>query len=151
MRIAVLEIPQQGDERNDFSVLSGFDWKLIPSDCAESFGFSRLCFLFLIPCSGFLPAYRRSCLAHARSLCLGRSRGPSGAIARPGSSAWRDGSDDAERFSALFSLLIPDSRLSQGLGMGRRPRILAEARQVIVLLAGACRSLDPSALHFRSP
>jgi len=27
MRIAVLEIPQQGDERNDFSVLSGFDCK----------------------------------------------------------------------------------------------------------------------------
>lgn len=115
----MLEIPQQGDERNDFSVLSGFDWKLIPSDCAVSFGFSRRCLLFLTLFSGFLPVYRRSCLSHGRSLCLGRSTGPSGTIPKPRCSSLRDCPMMRGQFPALFSPLIPGSRLSQGLRMAR--------------------------------
>jgi len=139
MRIAVLEIPQQGDERNDFSVLSDFDWKLIPSDCAVSFGFSRRCLFFLTPCSGFLPVYRRTCLSHARALCLGPSRGASGATPRPWCRSLRDCPMTRGQFPVLFSPLIPGSRLGQGLrmgrGMGKSPPILAEARQLIVLVA----------------
>ena len=155
MRIAVLEIPQQGDERNDFSVLSGFDWKLIRSDCAASFGFSRRCLIFLTLCSGFLPVYRRSCLSHGRSLCLGCSRDPGDAIANPGCSSLRDGPRMRGVVSGAFSPFIPDSRFAEGLRMGKRvgksPPILAEARQVIVLDACACRSHDSRVLHFRGP
>ena len=62
MRIAVLEIPQQGDERNDFSVLSGFGRKLTLPDWAAEFGLVWLLLLCLPQIFGFLPAYRRSCL-----------------------------------------------------------------------------------------
>jgi hypothetical protein len=79
MRIAVLEIPQQGDERNDFSVLSGFDWKLTLPDWAVEFGLDRLLLLCLPKIFDFLPAYRRSYLECGQ---LGLSRAVSG-VAEP--------------------------------------------------------------------
>ena len=53
MRIAVLEIPQQGDERNDFSALSGFDGKLTLSDWTVTCGFFRRFIVFLLLVTGF--------------------------------------------------------------------------------------------------
>ncbi|MDT4880071.1 hypothetical protein FQZ97_1157970 [compost metagenome] len=71
MRIAVLEIPQQGDERNDFSVLSGFNGKLTLSDWTVACGFFRRLLVFFAAGYWFLPVYRRSCRARGQSGRLG--------------------------------------------------------------------------------